>query len=135
MLKHQHIIIRAKVLRPPQKNDAEMMTQWFADLVESIGMKILMGPFAVYCDKEGNRGFTGGCYIETSHATFHSWDERDPGTIQLDIYTCSCLNKQTVFDKMKVFEPISAHFCFLDRESDDTPNMPLKILEEGIYTW
>lgn len=108
------------------------MTQWFKQLVADIGMKVLMGPYAVYCEKEGNRGFTGGCYIETSHATFHSWDEESPGTIQLDVYTCSCLDKQIVFDSLVEFGPITAEYCFIDR---DDPSGLLRIIEQGKHVW
>jgi S-adenosylmethionine/arginine decarboxylase-like enzyme len=51
------------------------IVDWMRDFVESIGMKILMGPFAKYLDIPGNRGLTVAAIIETSHIVLHSWDE------------------------------------------------------------
>ena len=116
MLEHKHLIIRAEVNKPPTKEQENYMSEWFADLIKSIGMKILKGPFVTYLDVEGNRGFTGVCIIETSHIAMHVWDEASPGLMQLDVYTCGALDINTVFDKIQEFEPVRIDYKFLDRE-------------------
>jgi hypothetical protein len=60
LLVHKHLIVRAESKRPPK--DEEAIVDWMRDFVESIGMKILMGPFAKYLDIPGNRGLTVAVY-------------------------------------------------------------------------
>ncbi|QLF88057.1 S-adenosylmethionine decarboxylase [Pelagibacter phage Eistla EXVC025P] len=114
MLEHKHIIIRATVKKPPVQVD--VIKQWVRNLVEKLNMKPLGDTVSVYVDKKGNRGLTCLQAIETSHIAFHSWDEDKPAVVQLDVYTCSHLNKQTVFDALEKFEPIKINYLTLDRE-------------------
>ena len=51
LLVHQHLIIRAEAIKPP--TDEEQLTEWMKDFVESINMKIFMGPYVKYCNMEG----------------------------------------------------------------------------------
>ena len=99
MLEHKHILIRANVKRPPIQIDT--IKAWVRNLVNELGMKPLGETVAVYVDKKGNRGLTCIQAIETSHIAFHSWDEDIPFVIQLDVYTCSTLNKETKIKKKK----------------------------------
>jgi len=128
MLKHKHLIVRAEINNPPSANDLDKMNFWFQDLIESIGMKILSGPHTVYCEVVGNRGYTGVCVIETSHIALHTWDEDSPAVIQLDVYTCSELDIDTVFKKIKQFEPTVVEFTLIDRDGE------LCILDKGKLT-
>src|SRR5210317_1444217 len=89
-LVHKHLIVRAEVLSPP--SDEKLVSEQVRSLIESIGMKILMGPYAKYVNMEGNRGLTVATIIETSHVVMHTWDETDPAVIQLDVYTCGKLD-------------------------------------------
>jgi len=128
MLKHKHLIIRAEINSPPSADDLDKMNFWFQDLIESIGMKILSGPHTVYCPVIGNRGYTGVCVIETSHVAIHTWDEDSPAVFQLDVYTCSELDVEIVFTKIKQFDPITIDYTLLDRDGD------LVILEKNKLT-
>ena len=65
LLVHKHLIVRAEVSRPPM--DEEQLTEWMKEFVESINMKIFMGPYVKYCSMPGNRGITAVAIIETSH--------------------------------------------------------------------
>ena len=87
VLEHKHLIVRAELMNPPQC-DVEIQ-DWMKKLVDTIGMKILMGPYAIYSDMVGNRGLTAVTIIETSHIAMHVWDEDNPALMQLDVYTCS----------------------------------------------
>jgi S-adenosylmethionine/arginine decarboxylase-like enzyme len=111
---HKHLIIRAEVTAPPV--DPIQTSTWLASLVEKINMKILMGPYATYCDVAGNRGLTAAVIIETSHIVLHSWDETSPAELQLDVYTCSSLNIQDIFDEISQFGVEKMEYKFLDRE-------------------
>jgi S-adenosylmethionine/arginine decarboxylase-like enzyme len=71
------------------------------NLVESIDMKIIQGPFASYVTKEGNRGLTAIVMIETSHIAMHVWDEEDPAFVQFDLYTCSTLPVERVLKDLE----------------------------------
>lgn len=112
-LVHQHIVIRSFVNNPPMKE--EILNKWLEDLVEKIDMKILMGPISTYLDKEGNRGMTGVCIIETSHIAIHVWDEESPGLIQLDVYSCKDFDKEVVFKHFECFDPVMSEWFMLDR--------------------
>ena len=118
MLKHKHLIIRSEVKNPP--NNENQIITWAKSLIESIGMKIMMGPFAKYCNIEGNRGITCVTIIETSHVAIHVWDEQSPSLVQLDVYTCGDLDTQIVFDAIKQFNPVKVEYKYLDREKELT---------------
>jgi S-adenosylmethionine/arginine decarboxylase-like enzyme len=100
-------------MNPPTSE--EQTKNWLKELISKIDMKILNGPHATYLDKEGNRGVTGVCIIETSHIAIHVWDEESPGLIQLDVYSCKDFDKEVVFDHFKCFEPVSTEWFMLDR--------------------
>jgi S-adenosylmethionine/arginine decarboxylase-like enzyme len=85
-------------------------------LVDKIGMKVLMGPYAVYSDMEGNQGLTAVTIIETSHIALHVWDEAEPALMQLDVYTCSHLDINQVFESIQEWEPTKVEYKYIDRE-------------------
>ena len=116
MLEHKHIVIRAKVKKPP--NNVDETTVWFKNLIKHIGMNLLMGPIGTYLDKEGNRGLTMVAIIETSHIAMHVWDEQNPALVQLDVYTCGALNPDDVFDYLQKFDPVDVKYMVLDREHE-----------------
>lgn len=118
VLEHKHLIVRAEIKNPPYSpNDIK---QWMRELVDKIGMNILMGPYAVYSDMEGNTGLTAVTIIETSHIAMHVWDEVSPALMQLDVYTCSTLDINDVFAAVQVFEPTKVEYKYIDREHDLT---------------
>lgn len=114
MLVHKHLIVRAKVKNPP--TDERWAEDWVRGLIEKIGMKVLIGPFAKYLDVTGNRGLTVAAIIETSHVAMHVWDETDPALIQLDVYTCGPLDTSIIFNELKTFDPVQIDYKYLDRE-------------------
>lgn len=123
---HKHIIIRAEVNNPPMNNNwwerltnkaQREMNAWLKQLISDIHMKVMFGPRSMYCPVIGNRGMTSFAIIETSHIALHSWDEGN-GVIQFDVYTCSDLDKETVFAALQRFEPTKIQWKFLDRHSD-----------------
>ena len=115
-MKHKHLIVRATVCNPPRHR--ETIEDWMRNLVRDIDMKIMMGPFVQYCDIEGNRGYTAVTIIETSHIALHIWDEQHPPLMQLDVYTCSELDPDTVFDSIEKWDVDSLDYKYLDREGD-----------------
>ena len=102
MALHNHVLINGYTLLPP--TDEKQTIAWMQQLVDSIGMKTIQGPFASYVTKEGNRGLTAAVMIETSHIAMHVWDETDPAFMQFDLYTCSTLPVE------KVIENLESHF-------------------------
>ena len=115
-LVHKHIIVRAEVLNPP--SDENLVSEQVKTLIERIGMKLLMGPYAKYVHMEGNRGLTVAAIIETSHVVMHTWDESDPAIIQLDVYTCGPFDPLVVFDWLEQYGPTKIDHKYLDREFD-----------------
>ncbi len=121
-LVHKHLIIRAEVTTPP--TDEQLTVEWMKKLISTIGMKVLMGPYAKYLDVVGNRGLTSVAIIETSHIALHVWDEVSPALIQLDVYTCGPLDTQLVVNAIQEFNPTKVEMKYLDREHDLT-ELPL----------
>lgn len=126
ILEHKHLIIRAELKNPPKC--AEAIQDWMKVLVDKIGMKILMGPYAVYSHMVGNQGLTAVTIIETSHIAMHVWDEVDPALMQLDVYTCSTLNIQDVFEALNNFSPVDVQYKYIDREHG------LTLLDKGVIS-
>lgn len=118
VLEHKHLIVRAELNNPPRCTTA--IEAWMRKLVEAIDMKILMGPYAVYSDMEGNRGLTAVTIIETSHIALHVWDEVTPALMQLDVYTCSTLDINDVFSAIQFWDPTKIEYKYIDREHDLT---------------
>lgn len=122
---HKHLIIRAEVKKPmicPEKVSKE----WMPNLIEKIGMKILMGPYAVYSEMVGNRGLTAATIIETSHVVMHIWDEDEPAMVQLDVYTCGPLDHEIIVEALQEMEPVKIDMKFLDRETGLT-DIPVQL--------
>lgn len=112
-LVHEHLIVRAEVNKAP--TDVVKIEEWLRDLIEGLGMKIMMGPFAEYSEMEGNRGLTAAAIIETSHVVLHAWDECSPHTLQLDVYSCAPVDIQLVLNALQEFEPEHVDYKFLNR--------------------
>lgn len=112
---HKHLIIRTEVNNPPRVE--ENVKAWMTNLIDKIGMKLCMGPFAKYIDVPGNRGLTCVAIIETSHIAMHVWDEDQPALIQLDVYTCGPLDPYHVVEALREFQPSKIEMKYLDREN------------------
>jgi len=112
---HKHLIIRAEVGNPLK--DEQLAIDWMNKLVDKIGMKVMMGPFAKYLNVEGNRGLTAIAIIETSHIALHVWDEDKPALLQLDVYTCGPLDPYDVVEALREFHPTKIEMKYLDREN------------------
>ena len=116
MIEHRHLIIRAKINNPVV--DEEYIKGWLNLLIKKIDMKILMGPYSTYCDMKGNRGMTAVAIIQTSHIALHMWDEESPGTLQLDVYSCSEFDVEDVLKQIEVFQPVAVDYYFIDRKTE-----------------
>jgi S-adenosylmethionine/arginine decarboxylase-like enzyme len=115
MLQHKHLLLNAAI-KTPITETAEAIA-FLANLVESIDMKIVQGPFASYVSAEGNRGVTATVMIETSHIAFHIWDEKQPAEMKFDLYTCGALDSAKVLQKVdQQFGLIEAKWMVIDRE-------------------
>jgi S-adenosylmethionine/arginine decarboxylase-like enzyme len=129
MIPHKHLLVKAQIAN--HISDTDEISNWISNLVETIQMKLLHGPVSVYCNKTGNRGVTAFAIIETSHIVLHTWDEDSPATLQLDVYTCSELEIDLVFNALSVFQPTTVDYKFLDREQGfleitDSPELVVK---------
>jgi len=113
-IKHRHLLVRAKVNNPPM--DADFISRWMKELIQEIGMTLMLGPIAGYCNAPSNRGITCVAILTTSHAAVHVWDETRPALLQLDVYSCSDLDLDVVFKKLTQFDPVKVSYKFFDRE-------------------
>jgi len=116
LLVHKHLIIRAEAVRPP--TDEEQLTEWMKEFIDSINMKVMMGPYVKYCAMEGNRGITAIAVIETSHIVMHVWDEPHPALMQFDIYSCGEFKHTEICKKiMDDFDIHKIEYKYLNRET------------------
>ena len=116
LLVHKHLIIRAEASKPP--TDEEQLKEWMTRFIESINMKVFMGPYVKYCHMQGNRGITAVAIIETSHIAMHIWDEPKPALMQFDVYSCGDLNEKTICNKItKDFDIKKIEYKYLNRET------------------
>ena len=99
LLVHKHLIIRAESQKPLK--DEDQAKDWLLRFIKSINMKVLIGPYAKYCEMEGNRGLTIIAVIETSHIVMHIWDEPIPALMQIDIYSCGDFDEHDICKKIK----------------------------------
>ena len=128
---HKHIIVRAEVEKPI-KNKTEIKV-WITDLVEKLGMQLVdmehgHNPIVAYVEDKGNRGLTAVGIIKTSHIACHIWDELIPALVQLDVYTCSTLEKEKVLEHLEVMKPLKVDYKVFDREY----KLDEKVEEEGV---
>lgn len=84
---HKHLIVRALVNNPIK--DQQEAEDFIKFIVNEIDMKLVAGPISAYVTKEGNKGITCTCLIETSNIVFHIWDEPSPALLQFDLYSCA----------------------------------------------
>jgi S-adenosylmethionine/arginine decarboxylase-like enzyme len=122
MALHNHVLINGYTLLPP--TDEKQTIVWMQQLVDSIGMKTIQGPFASYVTKEGNRGLTAIVMIETSHIAMHVWDETDPGFMQFDLYTCSTLPVEKVIKNLEDHFGLFNHSVLVLERSDGFKIIP-----------
>ena len=123
-IEHKHLLVNAKVSKPLMS--ASEGINFLGNLVRKINMQIIQGPYASYVTKDGNRGLTAVVMIETSHIAFHIWDEKDPGMLQFDLYTCSSLDHEFVLDYIdKHMGIVEMDWKLYDRETG------FVLLEEG----
>ena len=116
LLVHKHLIIRAEASRPP--TDEEQLQNWMREFIESINMKVFMGPYVKYCNMPGNRGITAVAIIETSHIAMHIWDEPKPALLQMDVYSCGDFNHTEICKKiMDDFDIHKIEYKYLYRET------------------
>jgi S-adenosylmethionine/arginine decarboxylase-like enzyme len=96
---HNHLLVNGWTLNPP--TEEQVVIDWMRNLVESIDMKVIQGPYASYVTAEGNRGLTAVVMIETSHIAMHIWDEDKPSKVQFDLYTCGELPVKQVLNNLE----------------------------------
>jgi S-adenosylmethionine/arginine decarboxylase-like enzyme len=112
-LNHRHLMIDCSVHKP--LNDVDKTIDFLKRLVSAIGMKIVAGPIAHYCDSEGNYGITGAVCISTSHCSIHVWDKVQKPYMRLDVYSCQDFDENIILNIIKEFEPYEIITQTIDR--------------------
>ena len=115
-LVHKHLLIKAEVQNPPK--DEEQTISLMKKLINKINMNILAGPYSSRVSKKGNKGLSGVAIIDTSHISIHTWDEKNPALIQLDVYSCKEFKKSDVIDCLDEFKPVTVEYKYFDRETN-----------------
>jgi S-adenosylmethionine/arginine decarboxylase-like enzyme len=66
------------------------------EIARVLDMNIISGPHSLYIDDKGNEGVSSVTIIKTSHICIHSWDQKSPGVIHLDIFSCKLFSVKKV---------------------------------------
>ena len=104
-IQHRHLIIRAEIRYPLVHCGISdvYINHRLRQLIQDIGMKVVLAPRCVWVGEPGNEGYTGQAGLETSHITYHIWNNPDKkimqnkdasALLQMDVYTCGCLGKR-----------------------------------------
>lgn len=126
-LDHRHIIVTAYVSNPPLT--VESGEVFLHELVDLVGMQILMDANAIYCEDLGNEGVTGVVGLTTSHSSFHSWHEAERPFINFDLYSCKTFSTEEVIRHIdKSFGVQEATYMVINRNNG--LNM---VVEAGSY--
>jgi S-adenosylmethionine/arginine decarboxylase-like enzyme len=124
---HLHLLVKGNIKTPPQTE--KVLNNWFSELVNNVGMKVVAGPTSVYVNEPGNEGITGTVTLATSHASIHVWDMDNPPMFQFDLYSCSEFTAKQVLDHIDDwFELIEAHYQMIDRNGND-----FRIIDSGHF--
>ena len=114
---HLHLLVKGNIKTPPQTE--KVLNNWFSELVNNVGMKVVAGPTSVYVNEPGNEGITGTVTLATSHASIHVWDKQNPAMFQFDLYSCSCFTADEVLEELDSwFQLESANWIMLDRNGE-----------------
>lgn len=114
---HQHLLVKCTIKKTIK--ETEVLNQWFRELVEKVGMKVVCGPNSVMVDEPGNEGLTGTVTLATSHASIHIWDEGEKPFLQFDIYSCRCYETSTVLEHINnTFEIDEYEYMLIDRNDN-----------------
>jgi S-adenosylmethionine/arginine decarboxylase-like enzyme len=123
-LYHQHLLLRAYVKNPPKEEI--ILNNWLTELVSDIKMVVVVPAKSAYVDTVGNEGLTGSINIQTSHIAIHIWDSLEIPKIEMDVYSCSCFELETILNKVNDWGLLSYHYMMVDRNS-----VPFKIIDSG----
>lgn len=114
---HLHLLVKGYVKSPPQTE--KVLNEWFTQLVNNVGMKVVAGPTSVYVNEPGNEGITGTVTLATSHASIHVWDKQNPAMFQFDLYSCSDFKPFDVLHHINDWFVLeSAYWSFIDRNGE-----------------
>ena len=115
---HLHLLVKGYIKTPPQTEN--VLNEWFTQLVNNVGMKVVAGPTSVYVNEPGNEGITGTVTLATSHASIHVWDAQNPAMFQFDLYSCSDFTPTQVLEHIdEWFGLENAYWSFIDRNQNE----------------
>ena len=115
---HLHLLVKGYIKTPPQTEN--VLNEWFTQLVNNVGMKVVAGPTSVYVNEPGNEGITGTVTLATSHASIHVWDAQNPAMFQFDLYSCSDFTPTQVLDHIDEWFVLNeAYWQFIDRNQNE----------------
>ncbi|MEY4332449.1 MAG: hypothetical protein RLZZ196_1187 [Bacteroidota bacterium] len=111
MLEHKHLLVQGKIRTTITEAN---LTKFLLDLIASIEMDILGGPYIHECVVPHNEGYTAMVAITTSHVVFHSWTS---GDFQLDVYSCKSFDVNNVVSNLNRFDSYNLQMKFLNRST------------------
>jgi len=126
---HNHMLIRMEMINSPTIKDISNIKKLLKKIIKDINMKLLGVPHIYYVETpHEKKGITGICTIQTSHLSFHIWENpgnhilqnsKSKGLMQFDIYTCGELTKnnaKSILENIKIFIPTRIDIDILDRK-------------------
>lgn len=123
MKDHYHLKGEGKLDHGFSEDKLEFMKSWMREVVDAIGMNILVDPISIWCNTLGNEGMTGFCCIDTSHLAWHQWsgNEEILPFIKFDIYSCKYFDINVIFPYLRKIGIYKVDFTLEDRSDDSCP--------------
>ena len=115
-MKYKHLILRGEVKNSLLLKDLHFLRSWAHDLVELIGMELLVLPQAAYCDNVNRRRASLFAILTNSHLSLHISDDSDPAMIDFDLCSSAPFLIDDVLSKINVFSLGRYEYYLLNRD-------------------
>ena len=139
-IQHHHLLLRMETTKYPKKEEKTFVENLLRRIIIDLDMEIIGKPHLHYLDTPiENKGFTGVASIQTSHVSFHYWDQpakdwlqnkESKSLLQFDLYTCGNLTRPHIRKLVKalsIYDPTHIDI--------DVMNRKYKLKMDGHYHW
>jgi S-adenosylmethionine/arginine decarboxylase-like enzyme len=139
-IQHHHMLLRMETTKYPKLEEKVKVENLIRRIILDLDMDIIGKPHLHYLETPlENKGFTGVASIQTSHVSFHFWDEpakdwlqnkESKSLLQFDIYTCGNLTRphlRKVVKAFSIYDPTHIDIDVMNRKHT------LKM--DGHYHW
>ena len=128
-IQHHHLLLRMETTKYPKQEEKPFVENLLRQIIIDLDMEIIGKPHLHYLKTPiENKGFTGTASIQTSHVSFHFWDQpakdwlqnkESKSLLQFDIYTCGNLIRphiRKVIKALSIYDPTHIDIDLMNRK-------------------